>query len=548
MLYRGRVPKTSIQSLLVAAFAALSVSACAPAALQGSADRTEVVILSPNPANTSECDVADLRGVALTEIQGQARSASDAPDLAPALRNLRQHSTFTIGAGDFILRATVVFDEANGRGAGVVFDGGVVRLDDPEWGAVLTGRLFGGGTFPLETERPASARPGAPIEVEIERRDGTLTVRLNEFEMGSLGIKGFALGRIGFDLAGGGMRVLECRVEGDVSKLERPLALFTAADGDIDEFRDPSVASDGAQAIVSAIAVSTAEDGSTQTALHVRRVSTTGLPSPAAIVDTLGASVDLAVLGFRRGDARPWKLLIQEVTPQRLVEKLVALDSADGSVFSKVAEVESTADGASAPLQLVAGAIRTLADGRMVAGATRLVGRSVRACVVTLDTADHWMVSELDAQPACDPIWMTDSTVLLRVPREGTRELLHDSVRTPAAGLTGGSAIAASITAVGGSVKLARADAAFPYPFDELTSADGGKSWAVSRVLWGGSSGQACAADLGANRLIVFEGGDRARREHVLVLQLPPALPLTPSDAPSSAPAGERARAPKPNP
>ncbi len=150
--------------------------------LASSALADEAIIVAPQ----GKIDVADLRGTPLAN--AQSRLSTDSLAVSPAERSLRQHSTFSIGTGDFLLRATVVFDEASGRGAGIVFDGGAVLLDDPQWGAVLTGRLFGGGRFPFETERPASARPGAPMEIEIERGDGVRVVRLNEFEMGRIGV------------------------------------------------------------------------------------------------------------------------------------------------------------------------------------------------------------------------------------------------------------------------------------------------------------------------------------------------------------------------
>ena len=140
-------------------------AAPAPAASssQSSSEVPAITIVSPK----DQSGVLDLRGRTLAE--AQAVAGVDSLDAAPNQRNLRQHSDVLIGGGDFVLRATIVIDEFSGRGAAIAFDGGTVNLDDKEWGAVLTGKLFGGGRFPFETERPASALPGAPIEVEISR-------------------------------------------------------------------------------------------------------------------------------------------------------------------------------------------------------------------------------------------------------------------------------------------------------------------------------------------------------------------------------------------
>ena len=187
--------------------ALLAASATNGGALASRSD--ERVIFGPGGAH----DVADLRGRTLTD--AQARGGVDSLDARPDERLLRQHSSVAIGKGDFLLRATIVIDEFGGKGAGITFDGGAVQLDDPEWGAVLQGRLFGGGRFPFENPRPASAVVGAPLAIEIERVDGSMVLRINDAEVGRIGLRDFALGRIGFDLGLGRMRLLDCSIEGD---------------------------------------------------------------------------------------------------------------------------------------------------------------------------------------------------------------------------------------------------------------------------------------------------------------------------------------------
>jgi hypothetical protein len=123
-------------------------------ALSAASSADERVLFSPTGAN----DIADLRGRTL--VDAQARGGVDSLDARPEERLLRQHTTVAIGKGDFTLRATVVLDDFAGKGAGLVFDGSAIVLDDPEWGAVLTGRAFGGGRFPFEVGRPAAAVPG----------------------------------------------------------------------------------------------------------------------------------------------------------------------------------------------------------------------------------------------------------------------------------------------------------------------------------------------------------------------------------------------------
>lgn len=456
--------------------------------------------------------VADLRGRSLEE--AQAVAGVDSLNVRPSERNLRQHSEAIIGKGDFVLRATVVVDEFNGRGAAVAFDGGTISLDDREWGAVLSGRLFGGGRFPFETDRPASARPGAPLEVEVFRVDGELIVRLNEFEMGRIGMKGFALGRVGFDLAAGGMRVLECSVEGDCSEAPRPRAVFSSADGDIDEYRDPSIAADGTRAIVSAIAVQTADTGATINSLWLRGVSSDGSMGDVRKVDLGETSPELALLGCAPGAPRPWKLLVQETGPNRLAERLIAFESADGSTFSRSATIDSTG----APLQLMPGGLHAEGSG-LVAGATRVRGGQPRATAIRLGADGAWRIDELVDDPSCEPLWLGQQKILWRTPRSPDRGYFFAGERGAVAGLDGGATSFGVLRADDARVAVALAEASFPYPLQQFDSADGGKTWSRGRVVWGGSSGHAQAIAVGAKRFLLFEGGDRARREHVLLLE-----------------------------
>lgn len=489
----------------------------------------------------SSPDVRDLRGTTLAE--AQARTGVDSLEVPPSQRSLRQYSTTIVGKGAFLLRATVVVDDFAGKGCGISFDGGTVLLDDPEWGAVLSGRLFGGGRFPLETSRPPSARIGAPIEVEIGRDAGSLSVRLNEVEVGRLGMNDLPLGRVGFDLGGGRMRVLAASVSGDVLHLPIPLAIYSSADGDIDEYREPSVASDGTTMIVTAVAVSTAEDGATRTAVHSRRCGADASFGPDRVLDLGAIEAEIAVVGCTMQGANPWKLLVQERAERRVVDRLVAYESADGSVFTKAAEISVPAG----KLQLVANSMQLLSGGRLAAGATRVGDGGVRAAVVEFDGVSRWSVRDLDSSAGCEPMWITADKVIVRIPKQADREIVGSAGRTPAVGFEGGAASFGVLDASGdGGFRIAQSGAGFPYILQELVTADGGLKWAAGRTVWGGSAGNATAAQVGAERLLVFEGGDRARREHILVLRLPKPSPAARADPPPAPKPSEGAPAASP--
>jgi len=494
----------------------------------------EFAIVSPNLGGS----VFDLRGRALSD--AQAVSGVDSLEAAPNDRNLRQHSDVLIGTGDFALRATVVIDDMSSRGAGISLDGGSVLLDDREWGAVLVGRLFGGGRFPFETQRPTSARPGAPIEVEISRYEGSLAVKLNDFEMGRIGMRGFALGRIGFDLAAGNMRVLECSVEGDASRFPLPRAAFSSADGEIDEYRDPSVASDGTRGLVTAIAVQTIDDGTTRDTLYGRFVERDGRMSDPHAIDLGGATVEIAVIGFARGQDRPWKLLIQERSEKRVADHLTVFDSSDGQSFKRSDRIEA----AGTPIRLLTGAM-TDVGGALVASATTARAGVPRASAVRYSLKEGWTVVELSEEPGCEPFWLEADRILVRTPGALERKILVAGARGPTSGFEAGPVALGLVFTDRSVTRLTGADSAFPYPLQEIVSRDRGATWSKGRTIWGGSASNSCSVESSGTRLLVFEGGDRARREHILVLRLgaseanPPVKAAPPSGTETAIPARE---------
>ncbi len=508
--------------------ALLAASATNAGALASRSD--ERVIFGPGGAH----DVADLRGRTLTD--AQARGGVDSLDVRPDERLLRQHSSVAIGKGDFLLRATIVIDEFGGKGAGITFDGGAVQLDDPEWGAVLQGRLFGGGRFPFENPRPASAVVGAPLAIEIERADGSMVLRINDAEVGRIGLRDFALGRIGFDLGLGRMRLLDCSIEGDHGPAPRPRAVFSSADGDIDEFREPSAAADGARLLVTCVGVITREDGTTATELHGRFREPSGEFSESFRIDLGETKPDIAVIGYATGEPRPWRLLVQPMTERRLTESLVILDSEDGRSFSRRGEVKIKGS----PVQLLPGSMHRRRD-LLVHGGTWLVAGVARACVIEMPASGPATVRDLHQDAGCEPIWLTDDRTLVRTPKTSRRDVLDGTTRTETSGFEGAATAAWTVSNERNALRVAVAEPAFPSPIRLLASDDLGLHWRVERVIWGGAAGHACGARLRDLSLLVFEGGDKARREHILLLDattLVPHATTPPRDGESPAASG----------
>jgi hypothetical protein len=537
----------AVGALLVGVAGAHAAPPVPPAPAEAATATTRVLVDGGRGA-----EVADLRGVSLDRAQS-SRAEQPVDGAAPARRGLRQHSTTCIGEGDFRLDAQVILDGTERRSVGIAFDGGALLLDDPEAAVVLVGPLFGGGRLPLEAARPRSATPGAPISVVVERMNGKLRVEINGDTMGEIGLDGIALGRIGFELGDGAMRVTMARAEGDLSECPRPVAVFSGADGAIDEYRDPAAASDGTTTLVAAIAVETRDDGSERTRVALRTVRSDGtlvaeslgnpswleVPAPDGANSTDAFAPDLVALGH---DGTAWQLVVQELTANRLTRTLRHFTSKDGRAFTEAARIELAQ-----PMRIMPGAmLPTVSAGAATAttalhlGATQLEGdgpdATVRAVRLVLKRAPDGGPTECEAlpigvAPACDPVLVDATRAIVRTPRSLARALVDSARATPEANFTvtpmtryeSNLLVGAPLRAEADALAVAQPDPIFPNPLRELVSRDGGATWIRGALLWGGPSGNGCSlATSGApaaGRLIAFEGGDAGAREHVLVLR-----------------------------
>ena len=104
------------------------------------------------------------------------------------------------------------------------------------------------------------------------------------------------------------------------------------------------------------------------------------------------------------------------------------------------------------------------------------------------------------------------------------REVIRGGLRAEASGYDGAATAAASLDALGvmeaSAMRVAQADPAFPYPLRELRSSDRGATWRPSATLWGSAAGHAIGVMIDGRPVVLFEGGDKARREHILALRL----------------------------
>lgn len=500
-----------------------SPAACAAACVVGLVGPR---VASGTPPVRIDCDPTSA-GPGLRSLRGSPPVIRDAevPTILGAARPELHHSRWSVGGGDFAIRATLLLESIEGRGLGLTFDGGRLELDQPEAGGVLRGTLFGGGSFTIAESRPPAIRPGAPFELVLAREDGRLMLWLDGIEAGSIGMRDIPLGRLGFSLGGGRLRVLACEIEGDLVELPLPRSVFETPDGDIDEHRDPVLASDGTTVLLGAIAATTRDDGSVLESLRIRRLGNGPAPTAAETADLGGLEPELASLGH---DGRRWTLAVQTALERGFSRRVEILASTDGLRFERVATVETP------PIRLSSGAASRLASGALAFTATVVEADGPRPALLVADEGD-WKVRLLSDEPSGEPTLIGDGRVLVR--RAGSLDrstfALRDAGVEPAApgdatppkpvdaiGYRGAPVTPAAIRLGPATWGALQPAPGHPNPLSLLAGDDRGVAWSRVVELWGGPSGAVTAVHRGDERIVLFEGGDATRREHVLLLVL----------------------------
>ena len=483
-----------------------------------SVDRVEIVVAGKGTVGAG--GVRDLRGTSLEDVQARPRDGGFNDD--PAVRALRQYSTQSIGDGDFRVEATVILEALDGKGAGIVFDGGLLELDVPEAAAVLAGSLFGGGRLALSETRPASFRVGAPVDISIVRQGREVLFSINEEPVGSIGMEGITFGRVGFDLAGGRMKVLACSVEGALEAVPMPRAVFTGADGDIDEYRDPTMASDGSRLLIAAVGVGVHADGSDRTFVALRSLAADGTLGESRAIEQANPALaslkpDLVVLGH---DGKSWRLLVQENAPRRLANVIRQFRSEDGVRFEELDAIrlDTTVQLVPAPMQAEVGAA---GKPMLRAGVTRVVEKDVRAGVLVSTDGAPWQLASLGEVAGCNPLLLEGGGAIVRDPKSLQRTVLGGAAPIEAAKFEGAPQAGAILLGEGSQLVLAQSDPVHPNMLRRMVSCDGGASWRRDTPVWGSPAGTANAVRCGSQVCVAFEGGDSARRQHILFIQIP---------------------------
>ena len=408
---------------------------------------------------------------------------------------------WTIGEGPFRLEATLVVDRFASEGAGIAIAGGILALDDPEHDVVLRGSRLG-PPGPLAELRSLPARPGVPIRVIAQWDGRKLKVSSDGTEVASLALEG-AAGRVGLAGPSASVRLLECTVAGQVKPLPVPSIIFSAADGVIDEHRDPIAAAGPDTIELFAVTVSTNDDGSLIHGVR-RRTLRDGVLGPPQTVVLDSLDPHRITVGH---DGAGWVMLAQPNSAQQLSTSLSVFTSSDGASWTPAGRI----DAGNAPIRLVATGMQRRDGSVLEAAATRVVDGTPRACVIRRESG-RWTITDLATQPSCDPVPAGPTGYSVRVPRMPERWITPQAQRQACPSTAQPAWLPGPD---GGSYLLGngpRNDRLVMAPI-----ASGRPTW----VYWDGPVGSCCTAQHAGSTWAIFEGGERAPREHILLLKLP---------------------------
>ena len=387
--------RNPVNTVITIVRALLMLSLCAAAGAQNA----PIIIVEHGEG----IDVADLAGVPFTIANAQPSETHATTSTLPQLQHrVVQHSTVLIGRGDFRLDAMIMLDRFDGRNAALTFDGGAILLDAPTHEFVLRGALFGGGTEPLGIGRSAKVPAGVSFALALTRMGASVVLSVNGEDLEKFTMPDLALGRVGFDLGNGNMRVLSCTVEGDAQTAARPFALFSAADGEVDEHRDPVIAASNSEALALAVAVTTAPDGSVATKIRARTINADGTMSPARDLIIDAVKPDFIAIAH---DGSQWVLLVQEWNDAHLVEAVQVYASNDGTRFQRIGEAQSKSQAESqAESQAMSQAMRLAPtalvrhpSGTLMAYASRVIDGAAQSASVVQQSDGSWLVRERHA-------------------------------------------------------------------------------------------------------------------------------------------------------
>jgi hypothetical protein len=429
-----------------------------------------------------------------------------------------------LGRGNFAATFELLVPELAASGAGIRIDSSVFGIDGPSGQLYTSGPLFSGGVTPV-ADSVGKVRAGVPLEVRVVRDGDALECLVNGERVVRASAGEAPIGRIGVWGGRGAVAVGSFSVDGSAVRA-RPADVVWSAGGEVwDEVALPSVAAlaDGSL-LVAGSAVRSDEQGKDVRRIVVRARDPKGAWSASRVAgpEELAGS-DSALIA----DGTTVHLVVQAPTGLKVMR------SGDGGVsWSAPADI-----GLPSPRSQLAGhGIRVAHAGKAILCVPVTVpmdggARSV-ALVRSSDGGASWTagapVVEACAAPAIADLGEGRLAMIGVRPQMAGRWMWisADAGSTWGApmacgGLDPGTMRACVWRQPDGALMLVESARRVPNALRRWRSDDGGASWIEQLPVQMTPAG-ACAVAVApeGTAWIAHEGGDFARREHVLVRTL----------------------------
>jgi len=426
-----------------------------------------------------------------------------------------------LGRGNFNATFELLVPELAASGAGIRIDSSVFGIDGPSGQLYTSGPLFSGGVTPV-ADSVGKVRAGVPFEVRIVRDDDALECLVNGERVMRASAGEAPIGRIGVWGGRGALAVGSFAVEGPAQRV-KPAEVVWSAGGEVwDEVALPAVAvrSDGAL-LVAGSAVRSDEQGKDVRRILVRVRDSKGQWGEARVAGpddlagsdstlvTHGADVHLVVQApagikaMRSGDGGLSWSVPQDITlpsPRSQIAGHGARVMHDGKPILCV-PVSVPIDGGARSVALMRSA-----DG----GASWSSGTAVVEACASPSLADlgDGRLAMIGVRPQMEGRWMWIS------PDAGATW----GAPMACSGLDPGTMRACAWRQPDGALMLVESSRRVPNALRRWRSDDGGSTWIEQLPLQLTPAG-ACAVAVAPDGAvwIAHEGGDFARREHVLV-------------------------------
>ncbi|MFZ9880826.1 MAG: hypothetical protein ACO3QC_05435 [Phycisphaerales bacterium] len=423
-------------------------------------------------------------------------------------------------ASKFHMYAKLELPVKSGTGAAVRIGSSLFGFDGAGGRCYSEGPFFLGSTDFVDASEKA-VREGVPFELEITRDGKWLEVKVNGERMYNSQIDDAPLGRIGLTSGTGELRVLDWWMEGDFTTWLPPESLFTVTDDRIDEYTDPVLVTGAGGALHAFVTgVSTLDDGRDAFEVFERVRDAAGAWSEPRPVATRGVARIAAwsgsngpiMVGVRKADDGAARGILLERSASGWIEQPLAIEGLDDA---KVGELLVTR------LQSRAG---SLLDGRRTVALASASDAANKLGVMTLtegDAGKPWRVAPLEPFERIAFLGTPAAEVALGVRGNAIAALRRTAGAWGAEipwPLAWNPSVNSSLVAEQGRAELFSGTLRRETGLKRAVLEAGAGAWRdAPNDLWPAQVGAVSAARLADGRsAVLFEGGERARREHVL--------------------------------